>query len=136
MWKLQRNKKGQFTGMLVNEKGETKPQLRDKNGKFIKQETYKPIDYKFPELPALPELNWNPVPGIFAPPIISIFTIVDAFAGRNQDVSNEFSAEDIIKAYRAGLNDHRNSFILPTRQAELYLEGLIAERKSLAQRKV
>ena len=81
MWKLQRNKKGQFTGMLVNENGETKPQY---GGKRI---------YLFTE-------------------------------------------DHMLEAFKAGLNSHRNSFILPTKQAELYMVGIHAEKKGLAQRKV
>ena len=140
-WKLQRNEKGWFTGLLVNENGDTKPQPRDKNGKFIKQktdrlETYIPFDYKFPELPILPELNWK-LPIIELPVFQEInfeLTVLPPITG-NVFIETQYNAEDVRKAFIAGINSGR-SYLSLEQRADIYMSGVINDKETLAQRKV
>ena len=135
-WKLQRNKKGQFTGILVNENGDTKPQPRDKNGKFINPQidsldTYQPIDYKFPEVQYFPVFSEINIESPVLPPSISIFEIGDAFA----PIYLQYSSEDVRKAFIAGINSGK-SYLNMDQRVDIYMSGVESEKKAVAQRKV
>ena len=90
-WKLQRNNKGWFTGLLVNQFGETKPCPRGRAGKFVSFLKEEVVD---------------------------------------------ITEQDVIKAFIAGLSEHRSKFNSLEKQAEFYMQKVKNDKETLAQRKV